>query len=114
MKFEEWLLLVQIVVMGVAALIGLKLNSRVIKLEQQTEDDKETIKNLKSQMDSYKNETMLSVTNLTMRLLEIENKLIETNTYLKENLRYLTIIVNKHETKLDQLDNGIRSLERKS
>lgn len=53
------------------------------------------------------------MTNLTMRVLELDNKLIETNTYLKENLRYLTIIVDKHDRKIDYLlDNG-RDTERK-
>lgn len=109
MKFEEILLLIQLAVMGVAALIGLKLNSRIIKLEQQTLDDDKKITALEKQGE----QTTASMTNLTMRVLELDNKLIETNTYLKENLRYLTIIVDKHDRKIDYLlDNG-RDTERK-
>lgn len=112
MQLEEILLIAQLAIMGIAALIGLKLNSRVTVLEAQKNNDETKIKELEGQVEKYRSEMNHSVSSLTMRLLDIENKLIETNTYLKENLRHLTVIVTKHEEKLDKLDDNVRRIER--
>lgn len=41
------------------------------------------------------------------RLGEIEKKIIGENTYLKENVKYLTLLITRHEEKLGRLEDKI-------
>ena len=87
-----------------------RLEQRYTKFKESTERKMDSEKDFtRALSENLKSDFLNSIERLHERIISLETKVVQDTTFLKENLKYLTALISKHDNFIEKIKEDDRN-----